>query len=334
MAVLTRFDAPGRLAELSDADRDAWSEAVAVMLENFVRRFPQVYDPTSDDTPDGLAPAHIAWSAFPARVLREEGPGMARWDRADSTRNEQDEYCEWSVERDATGKIIRITFTTEVPEYWEHVASHDEDRLLALYGEHVDPRVTLDDLFDGGRYVRRNQWNTSTEGRLAHLVQGSNALSAAIQLVAEATILRQRSDGTPVTDRQELVACGGLGDPFRNSDPQIAEIVNEAAMLGAEVTLLDPFGLYLDGLLSAGMQTPDGADAAEFWQIERGTPEHALRASFAVPEGRGYAVGDIRIAGQPIVFGAQVADKVRIRVSALAKPAGHEPVRRPCVGGT
>lgn len=331
MAVLARFDPPGRLAELSEDDRLAWSRVVARMVGRFVPRFPQFYDPVSEDTPDGLAPVHIAWGAFPARVLREEGPGPARWARVDATRDEQDEYCEWSVERDGDGKVTRITFSTEIPEYWEHVARQDPDQLLELYQEHVDPRVRLDDLFDGGQYLARNRWNSSTEGRLAHLIQGSNSLGAAVTLVAEATVLRRRADGTPVADRQELVACAQLGNQFRNSDPQIAEIVNDAAALGAELTLLDPFGLYLDGLLSAGMQTPDGADAGAFWRVERGTPELALRARFEVPEDRGYSVGDIRIGGRPITFGAQVADKVRILISALAKPGGHQPRRQPCV---
>jgi hypothetical protein len=131
-------------------------------------------------------------------------------------------------------------------------------------------------------------------------------------------------------DRQELVVCARLGNPFRNSDPQIAQIVNDAATSGDEITLLDPVGLYLDGLLSAGMETPDGADAAEFWHVERGSPGHAVRASFAVTEDRDYVVGDIEINGRPITRGAQVADKVRIRVGAVVKPGDHQPVRNPC----
>ena len=330
MAILDRFDTPGGLAELSEDHRLAWSRTVAEMFDQFTGQFPQFYNPTVEDTPSGLTPAMIAWPAFPARVQREEGAGAARWDRADSSRDEQDEYCEWSVERGEDGKITRITFTTEVPEYWEHVAKNDPDLLLEMYQRFVDPRVQLHDLFDDGEYVPLNKWNTSTEGRLAHFVQRSNTLEAAIQLVAEATILRARVDGTPVTDRMELVVCAGLGNPFRNSDPQIAETVNRAATSGSEITLLDPVGLYLDGLLSAGMETPDGANAAEFWQVERGAPGHAVRASFAVPEERGYVVGDIKIHGRPITFGAQVADEVRIRVGAVVKPADHRPARRRC----
>jgi len=330
MAVLSRFDTPARLDELSEGDRVSWSVKVAGMIDQFTGQFPQFYNPTVDDTPSGLTSAAIAWPAFPARVLREEGPGAARWDRADSSRDEQDEYCEWSVERGDDGKISRITFTTEVPEYWEHVAQNNPDLLLELYHQFVDPRVELDDLFDDGKYVRRNPWNTSTEGRLAHLAQVNNTLGAAVTLVAESTILRARADGTPVTDRQELVVCARLGDPFRNSDPQIAEIVNDAATLGNEITLLDPAGLYLDGLLSAGMETPDGADTAEFWQVERGAPGHAVRASFAVPEDRGYVVGDIKVNGRLITRGAQVADKVHVRIGAVVKPGDHQPVRRRC----
>ena len=331
MAILSRFDTPGSLDELSEDQRRAWSDKVAGKIDEFTDDFPQFYNLMVEDTPSGLTPKTRAWAAFPARVEREEGPGAARWDRADSSRDEQDEYCEWSVERGDSDKITRITFTTEVHEYWEHVAENDPNLLLQLYHQFVDRRVKLEDLFDGeGNYDRRNRWNTSTKGRLAHFVQRSNTLEAAIQLVAEATILRERDDGTLVTDRQELVVCGGLGNPFRNSDPQIAEIVNAAASSGDEITLLDPVGLYLDGLLSAGIETPDGADAAEFWEVERGSPRHAVRASFAVPEERDYVVGDIKVNGNLITRGAQVADKVRVRIGAVVKPGNHQPVRRPC----
>jgi hypothetical protein len=333
MAILRQFDTPGRLDELSEDHRLAWSEKVAGIFNRFpTGRFPQFYNPRVENTPAGLPPAAIAWPAFPAQVFREKGPGPERWRHADSSRGLQDEYCEWSVERDDDGKITRITFTTEVPEYWELVAKNDSDLLLERYQQFVDPRVERDDLFDNkGNYVPDNRWNKTTEGRLAHFIQRSNTLGAAIALVAEATILREREDGTLVTDRQELVACAPeLGNPFRNSDPQIVEIVNKAATFGDEITLLDPVGLYLDGLQSAGMETRDGADAAEFWQVERGAPGHAVRASFAVPEDRDYVVGDIEVNGLPITFGAQVADKVRVRIGAVVKPGDLQPVRRRC----
>ena len=66
----------------------------------------------------------------------------------------QDEYCEWGVERDGDGVITRVTFTTEVPEYFEHLAERDDDRLLATYHELVGPQVKLEELVVGGRYRR------------------------------------------------------------------------------------------------------------------------------------------------------------------------------------
>jgi hypothetical protein len=78
------------------------------------------------------------------------------------------------------------------------------------------------------------------------------------------------------------------------------------------------------------MTTPDGADPASFWTIERGTPAFALRASFAVPDQHGYTVSDIEIAGRRVDFGAQLADRVQVRISALAISGAKEPTPQPC----
>jgi len=331
MPALEQLSTPGRLDELSPAVRAAWStHLVEEMIGPFAARFEQFYDPTVESTPDGLKPSEIIWSAFPARLTVEAGPGVQRWQIADSSREQQDEYCEWSVERNAQGQITRVTFTTEVREYWQHMGQRDPEKLLDLYRELVDPQISEGDLFVADAYNFQNARNVSTEGRLAHLVQTDNNLGAAVDLAARATILRHRPDGSPVTTAQELVSCAGLGNQFRNSDPQIAAGVNDAAAAGAEITLADPLGLYIDGLIPGSIETPDGEDPAAFWTIERGTPDHTLRASYSVPAERGYTVSDIKVAGLPIVFGAQLADQVCVRLAAFAKPGDHEPVRRPC----
>jgi hypothetical protein len=330
MALLSGFDTPARLRELGEADRERWSQTVASIFAPYVAAHPQFYDPTATDTPAEAQVAPIAWPAFPARLLRGAGSEEERWTRADSTRDEQDEYCEWSVRRDDTGKPTRVTFTSEVPEYWEHLAALDEERVLALYRELVGADVSREELFAGGRYQRGNPRNRSIDGPIAHLTQRTNNLAAAIDLTAKATVLRER-DGDPVTDQQDLVACARLGDPFRHSDPQIAAAANNAAAADAEVSLHDPLGLYIDGLITPGMETPDGADPASFWSVERGDARHALRARYEVPAERGYTVGDVRIDGRPIRFGAQLADRVRVRIAAVVKPGSHRPARRPCV---
>jgi hypothetical protein len=276
-----------------------------------------------------MAPA-IAWTAFPATLLEDATSEEQRWAAADASRGVQDEYCEWAVERDADGVLTRVTFTTEVPEYFEHLAERDPDRLVALYSELVGSSVKLEELVVGGRFRKDNVHNRSTSGRPAHLQQGSNTLVAAVVLAAQATVLRKDAAGEPVTSAMALVRCGRLGEPRRNSDPQIAAAVNDAAATGAEVSLQDPLGLYIDRLLIGGMETPDGTDPATFWTIERGTPEHTLRASYAVPADRGYRVGDITSDGRKLQFGAQLADRVSIRLTGLVRPADHHPVRRPC----
>lgn len=328
MAALERFDTPGRVRDLDDAGLNAWSQAVHGIFAGYVGEHPQFLDPTAADLVNGAAEAPITWSAFPAHLLRDATSDEQRWAQADSSRKLQDEYCEWSVERDDQGVITRVTFTSEVPEYWDHVASQDRQTLLELYRTLVDPATAEADLFTGDNYERINARNAVTGGRVAHMIQGSNTIGAAVDLVARATILRER-DGKPQTDPQSLVRCGGLGNPFRNSDPQVAAAVNNAAAAGDEITFADPPGLYIDRLLTAGMVSPDGADPAEFWHIERGDAEHAVRAAFEVRDGR-YRAGEIRIGDRPIEFGAQLADRVHVRATAVIAPADHKPERQPC----
>ena len=327
MPKLTRFNPPARL---SDSHPAAWSRKVTRLFAPFLDgSLPQFYDPTKEDTPRGAERPMVLWQAFPAVVRVQTATPRERWTVADRDRNKQDEYCEWAVTRNSAGKITRVTFTSEVPEYFEHLFDTAPDRLVTLYRKLVDPRVQLADLRSGGRYLPRNRWNRGS--RLAHLVQGTNNLGAAIDLVARATVQRVDAKGRPVTNQQQLVRCAGLGEPLRNSDPQIALAVNVAAGQGAEITLADPPGLYLGAPLTAGMVTPDGANAARFWKIERGDPQHTLRARFEVPRSRGYLVGDIKIGGRPIEFGGQIADRVPVWIKVIVKSGSHRPKPKRCV---
>lgn len=328
MSVLAQFRTPGLLPEPSETERAAWSAQLAEMFAKFTANFPQLYDPTVNDTPESADVVDIVWTAFPAQLLRGATSQEGRWAEADGHRDKQDEYCEWSVERNADGDITRVTFTSEVPEYFEHMA-RDPERLAKTYSELVGQSVAPDDVSKDGHFIRENKWNQSGEGRLAHLFQGNNTLEAAVALVAEATVPRERN-GKPITSKQVLATCAGLGNPFRNSDPQIAAGVNAAARAGNELTLQDPLGLYIDGLITTGMATPDNTDPAEFWTVERGGPGQAVRARYEVPPKHGYTVSQVTSDGRPITFGAQLADRVRVRISAVLKPAHHQPQAKPC----
>jgi hypothetical protein len=325
VAVLSRFSTPGRVP---DQNRAEWSKVVKRLVSAADRGFRQFYDPTVADTPKSVEPSPVVWSAFPASL--RAAPAKL-FPKADGNRLHMDEYSEWAVERNRAGKITRVTFTTELPEYFEHLFRHDRERLLDIYQTLVSPRVKASDLERNKRYVRANKWNKTTKGRPAHLIQGSNNLGAAVAIAAQATIPRH-DDGDPVTAPAQLVQCGALGNPLRNSDPQIASVVNDAARAGDSITLADPVGLYLDGLITGGMATPDGANPASFWKVERGRAGHAVRAAYEVPKGRKYLVGDITIGGTPIEWGGQLAVRVRVRLDALVKPGSLRPKSQPCVG--
>jgi hypothetical protein len=105
--------------------------------------------------------------------------------------------------------------------------------------------------------------------------------------------------------------------------------VNNLAAQGREITIAAPPGLYIAGLLTNGMRTPDNTDPRTFWTIERGDDEHIVRARFEVPDDR-YTVSQITIGGRPIRFGSQLAERVGVGLMTISYPAGHQPERRPC----
>lgn len=331
------FTPPGRMSELSADARTAWSNEVSDTMGPFVARHPQFVDPTRDETPADRQPVQpqletVTWPAFPASLT--DGSFEQRLQAADSREN-QDEYCEWSVTRRDDGKLTSITFTTELPEYYATLASSDQRLLTELYSRFASRDVALPSLLGaGGAYDPLNELNDDSSASIAHLTHRSNNLLAAVALVAGATVQRQGDDGQRVTDSAELVICGDLGDPQRGSDPQIASKVNNAAAAGAEITLSDPPGLYIaDEPPTAGMVTPDDADPKKFWTIQRGEPGHVVRARFEVPEEHGYDVGDIELDGGPIRFGSEIAQQVMVKVTVAVQPGQHTPEIQPCVNG-
>jgi hypothetical protein len=291
---------------------------------------PQFYDPTSKPTASDAQQAVVEWPAFPGTLDRQGLSDDERWRQADD-RGAQDEYCEWAVTRDGDGRVIRVTFTTETPDYYDHLLQADEPRFAELYEELSGQPADLGAVRRAnGSLEPRNPANQAGDGTIVHLSEDSNTLGAAIRLAGEATVLRE-DDGVRVTDKRQLVRCGGLGGPERNSDPQIAIVVNRQAADGAEVSLADPPGLFLGDFLSAGLQTPDHADAKAFWTVTRGSAERPVRAVFEVPEGRGYVVGDITKQGRKVTTGGQLAEHVRVRIVATVLPGAVPPVVKQCV---
>jgi hypothetical protein len=327
--LLERFDPPGFLNDFNDQQKLAWSEFISKQFDQASQGYPdeidfdgprdQFYNPTKVDTDEDVKLLDIPWTAFPRNVTVSSASDTQRWRRADSSRDLQDEYCEWSIERDdQTNKIVRVTFTCEGPEYWEFLANTSPEKALSLYQQFISSKVKIEDLFTAdGKYNKRNRWNSTTVDGAMHLIQRANTLGAEIELAGGSSVVRE-IDGVLLTDEQELIQCGKYGGPNRHSDPFIGAMVNSLTRQKADVTLANPVGLYFAGLSTEGWQTPDGTNPLDFWKYLRGDNEKYVRAVYEVPQELGYVVGDITIQGRPIVFGAQIADFISIKLTGVA----------------
>ncbi|MEA5260666.1 hypothetical protein VB264_22905 [Arcicella aquatica] len=274
----------------------------------------------------------------------------------------QDEYCEWAVTRNAAGKITRIDFTCENPEYWNSLWLIDPNKVLALYQSILGkPQITLADLSvpnitdpitQGPVYNPLNIWNSgpvssATQGGAIHLTSTPNTLQTEIGLATAATVQRINADGStswPSSQYNALLCDAQYGQKHRNSDPNIGGTVNSFVTLGNVVTLADPPGLYIQMPNFAGnnYEAPNGDDPAAFWTIVRGSEtldsqdgtqlpgNFILHAVYEVPANKGYTVSDITINGSPIEWGSQVAATFKMQIVASAyegtKPAGYGPV--------
>lgn len=276
----------------------------------------------------------------------------------------QDEYCEWAVTRNSNGKITRIDFTCENPEYWNSLWIIDPNKVLELYRSILDkPQIQLEDLSLAGVvnpitnqpvYNPLNKWNSGTvsdanQGGAIHLTSTPNTLQTEIGLATTSSILRFNPPGNsgtntlwPSSEYNDLICVGQFGQRFRNSDPNIGGNVNSLVNQGYVITLADPPGLYIQMPDFSNYKTPDGTDASSFWTIKRGSKSlkdsngnllpgnFILHAVYEVPEEKGYTVSDISIAGQLIAWGSQIAATFKMQIVAAAYsgtvPQGYPPV--------
>lgn len=279
----------------------------------------------------------------------------------------QDEYCEWSVYRDTeTGKIIRIDFTCENPEYWNTLWMIDPEQVLALYQNTLGkPQIQLADLQLTGSngepvidpstgrpaYNPLNKWNagpvsTDTYGGAMHLTSTPNTLQTELGLAGAATVQRIASCEPNVGSPQNnLICCAQYGQLHRNSDPNIGYQTNSVVSGGYSVSLANPPGLYIQAPSFSSFAVPAGksGNPADFWTIVRGTASlqdefgvtlpgnFILHATYEVPEDLGYTVGDMTINGQPIEWGGQVVQQIIMQIVAMGYPAA-VPAAIPCVG--
>jgi hypothetical protein len=335
---LMKFDPPGFLGDFNEQQKAAWSDFLSEQFDQAILGRPdqlefdgpreQFFNPVKKDHGSDANEVDITWVAFPRNVEVTSVSDKQRWRRADSSRDLQDEYCEWSVDRDPeTDKITRVTFTCEGPEYWSFLANTTPDVALALYRQFVSPDVKEEDLFlANGRYNARNKWNATTVNGAMHLIQPNNTLTAEIELAAGSSVTRVVG-GKILTGEEELIRCGQYGGVDRHSDPHIGALVNSLTRQKADVTLANPVGLYFADLSVAGWKTPDDSDPKNYWKYFRGTEDKPVRAVYEVPKERGFVVGDITIQGRTIDFAAQMADFINMKLTGTGTRFGKSTVK-------
>ena len=336
---------------------------------------PQFYDPSTLDVGPSIE-QEIVWNAFPKALLRRFGrtdalriadslwpmpayqmdwhydperalPDRARLERmgvtypGDVLYRPQDEYCEWHVHRHEDGRMRRVTFTCEPPEYWQSLFGGRLDSFqttpfpgsrklaLELYRRLVDERVNPDDLLatttwdspfgkvSKGHYDPWNRWNT-TDG-IAHLSAPPNALIAELHLAAHATRLFANTRRELVVRPDVLLAGSELGEPNRNSDTAIAGTINALARQGRRITLANPVGLYMDHIDLAGWETPDGVRPEDCVRVLRGSGRSIERLVVEMPPG--HDLSELRIAGIPVDWGGQIAECITVKLTGVASLA-------------
>ena len=312
-------DPVGRMFLSNGAVEGQFRQQMQSIYDGFARRvnsgftWIEAFDQLSGSA---LPPGRVDWSAFPitAQVTDKE---------IDRDRlAHQDEYVEWVAES-KRGKLTRVTFTTEFPEYFEAFAAVSADALVSAVKDVLpDSNPTIEDLFGAGfnpaasspvgraRTFRdnlgKNPWNNGKKGILC-LNQQFNTLGALFNLLASCGV--RQIQGTP-ENTCSLVgnACGD----GRNSDPAVCAEAQRAVRGDAGFTLRDPAGvriLTMEGVWKIKARTIDINNPAAnegTWVVSRNGRRGVLTV---LPQ--------MTLDGDAIVTGAQASRKLKVAADLL-----------------
>lgn len=309
------LDAPGKVDDLSsDELRKGWTDEVSSTFKQSVAGVRK----SLGRTPWLIAPPgvkedgerDITWNAYPKQRGGDEAA-------VDKNRGAQDEYCEWAVERNAGGEIVRVVVTTETPDYFTWLAGNDPDRVVQLYKRFVAPDVEWGDLVGpDGSYDPANSRNLNeSNDRIMHMAQVNNYLSAAVTLAAAASIPVVDVHGDPVSDEQQLITCVPFGQKGRHSDPHIGAVVNELVRSVGKVSFANPPGLYIHAIRLNAFETPDDSSMEEWREYERGVDGYRTRVVFRPPPGSPYTLSNLKVDDEPLATGGQIAQQVTVRLT-------------------
>lgn len=266
---------------------------------------------------EGLEVATIPWLAFP-RLANQPATVID----ADRFRF-QDEYIEWHAETEGD-RVVRVTFTTEFPEYYQALAEVGVDPLIKGIREVIpDANPTVEDLFGIGfdpetasgqrrseqfrAHFRSNPWNNGEKGILC-LAHPNSTMSALFLLVEPCAIPRLDIPAAAVCG---MVACV----PGRNSDPFICQGAQNLARRPHGLSLQDPVGikmLRLVGIWKINGQEVDINDPNQnqgAWTVSH----NGHRGVLDVTKG-------VTIADRKITSGAQVAAQLQVGADVISAP--------------
>lgn len=267
--------------------------------------------------------ASVKWAAFPKRAVGTN-------DEIDASRDVQDEYVEWHVEKDAWGKVARVTFTTEFFTFYEALASVSMGALIwaiqqvipganpaaeELFGPDFNPDTSTPEerMKQLVAHCADNPWNNGTKGIL-FLMQRSNNLHALFDLTGDCAIAR------PERDTSSICAMGNC-EPARNSDPNVCQAVQLIACAKNGLSLQDPVGVRITDLTGIwkvdGRQVDinDPADNGGVWTVSRNGRRGVLELS------KNVTMGD-----DPITSGAQIATALEVAADVIYAPMTFLPV--------
>lgn len=324
--MFTYADPVGRNFLRSARVKENFQRAMAGAYDSFARRSRSGFTwlEAFDNLPRGQAVAKtVDWRAFPLSVSATD-------EQIDQNRfSLQDEYIEWRVER-RQGKVTRLTFTTEFPEYYEAFAQVGVSQLKQAVRDAIpNANPTTRDLFGTSpnpdqlsptiranlfrRNLRENPWNNGKKGILC-LTQGANTLGALLLLVADCAV---------VNDVEPEDTCAALGSacvPGRSSDPRICAEIQRAVRNNLAISVKDPAGIRIGELLGSwtrdgeefDINDPDANDGA--WTINRNGRRAVLNLA-----------GGVKLGDEPVITGAQVARLVRVSADVIAAPENRIP---------
>jgi hypothetical protein len=303
------FDAPGRLRDLPVGS--PFYQSWRAVLDGLIRMRVPLSGPGFSVDPSKIdlevrERRVKTWTGFPRPLLMQHRDDRQAAFAAGEKREVQIEYLEWHVTRVA-GKITRVVFVTETPEYWTELAKADRSVLLALYREHVSPDVTMADLFPGGgAYDPKNRWNT-TDG-IVHYIMPINSMRDLLGVSEEQQNAQDAKDGFGT-----VPYARATGADARLSFDNWA-MTRKSLSVGTD----DPPGLYMIDWDDTGWAKPDGSPVGDYWKVVRGARRAALRLEYEVPESEGFVVGDISIGGRQITTGGQMAEHITVSAHTVA----------------